>query len=102
MKGMRERATLVGGTLEIGPGPGSDGRAAPSGSAWPPPSDHDPSHHPDPARRRSRRRTARLRLVLDEEPDLEVVAEVGDGAAAVARGLEADIDLRSSISRCRG
>jgi two-component system sensor histidine kinase UhpB len=26
MKGMRERATLVGGTLEIGPGPGGDGR----------------------------------------------------------------------------
>jgi DNA-binding NarL/FixJ family response regulator len=34
-----------------------------------------------------------LRLVLDAEPDLVVVAEVGDGAAAVTRGLEADIDL---------
>ena len=34
-----------------------------------------------------------LRLVLDAEPDLEVVAEAGDGAEAVARGLEADIDL---------
>ncbi|HEY3772322.1 MAG TPA: response regulator transcription factor [Solirubrobacteraceae bacterium] len=34
-----------------------------------------------------------LRLVLDAEPDLSVVAEVGDGAAAVTRGLEADIDL---------
>jgi DNA-binding NarL/FixJ family response regulator len=34
-----------------------------------------------------------LRLVLDAEPDLIVVAEVGDGAAAVTRGLEPDIDL---------
>jgi DNA-binding NarL/FixJ family response regulator len=34
-----------------------------------------------------------LRLVLDAEPDLTVVAEVGDGAAAVTRGLQADIDL---------
>lgn len=34
-----------------------------------------------------------LRLVLDSEPDLEVVAEAGDGAEAVARALEGDIDL---------
>lgn len=34
-----------------------------------------------------------LRLVLDAEPDLEVVAEAGDGAEAVARALEGDIDL---------
>jgi DNA-binding NarL/FixJ family response regulator len=34
-----------------------------------------------------------LRLVLDAEPDLEVVAEVGDGAEAVKRGLEEDVDL---------
>ncbi|MDQ3721234.1 MAG: response regulator transcription factor [Actinomycetota bacterium] len=34
-----------------------------------------------------------LRLVLDAEPDLEVVAEVGDGAQAVARALDPDIDL---------
>jgi DNA-binding NarL/FixJ family response regulator len=34
-----------------------------------------------------------LRFVLDAEPDLEVVAEVGDGAEAVARGLESDVDL---------
>ncbi len=34
-----------------------------------------------------------LRLVLDGEPDLTVVAEAGDGAEAVARGLEEDIDL---------
>ena len=34
-----------------------------------------------------------LRLVLDAQPDLEVVAEVGNGAEAVARALEDDVDL---------
>jgi DNA-binding NarL/FixJ family response regulator len=34
-----------------------------------------------------------LRLVLDGEPDLEVLAEAGDGAEALRRALAADIDL---------
>ena len=34
-----------------------------------------------------------LRMVLDAEPDLEVVAEAGDGAEAVERGLQDDVDL---------
>lgn len=34
-----------------------------------------------------------LRLVLDGEPDLEVVAEAGDGAEAVERALEMEVDL---------
>jgi DNA-binding NarL/FixJ family response regulator len=34
-----------------------------------------------------------LRLILDAEPDLEVVAEAGDGAEAVQRALKEDIDL---------
>ena len=34
-----------------------------------------------------------LRLVLDAEPDLEVVAEAGDGAEAVLKGLDSDVDL---------
>jgi len=34
-----------------------------------------------------------LRLLLDEEPDLQVVAEAGDGAEAVRRALEDDVDL---------
>jgi DNA-binding NarL/FixJ family response regulator len=34
-----------------------------------------------------------LRLVLESEPDLEVVAEVGDGAQAVERALDPDVDL---------
>jgi len=34
-----------------------------------------------------------LKLVLDSEPDIEVVAEAGDGAEAVRRALVEDIDL---------
>jgi DNA-binding NarL/FixJ family response regulator len=34
-----------------------------------------------------------LRLVLDSEPDLEVVAEAGDGAEAVELALRDDVDL---------
>jgi DNA-binding NarL/FixJ family response regulator len=34
-----------------------------------------------------------LRLVLDAEPDLRVVAEAGDGAEAVERALKDDVDL---------
>jgi DNA-binding NarL/FixJ family response regulator len=34
-----------------------------------------------------------LRFVLDAEPDLEVVAEAGDGAEALAKGLEGEVDL---------
>jgi DNA-binding NarL/FixJ family response regulator len=34
-----------------------------------------------------------LRLILDAEPDLDVVAEAGDGAEAVQRALKEDLDL---------
>jgi DNA-binding NarL/FixJ family response regulator len=34
-----------------------------------------------------------LRLMLEEAPDLRVVAEAGDGAEAVRRGLQPDVDL---------
>jgi DNA-binding NarL/FixJ family response regulator len=34
-----------------------------------------------------------LRMVLDAEPDIEVIAEAGDGAAAVQIALSADVDL---------
>ena len=34
-----------------------------------------------------------LRLVLDSEPDLEVVAEAGDGAEAVEKALGDSVDL---------
>lgn len=34
-----------------------------------------------------------LRLVLESEPDLEVVAEADDGAAAIQEGLRPEVDL---------
>jgi DNA-binding NarL/FixJ family response regulator len=34
-----------------------------------------------------------LRMVLEAQPDMQVVAEVGDGAQAVRRGLQDDVDL---------
>ncbi len=34
-----------------------------------------------------------LRMVLEVQPDMQVVAEVGDGAQAVERGLQDDVDL---------
>jgi DNA-binding NarL/FixJ family response regulator len=34
-----------------------------------------------------------LRMVLDAQPDMEVVAEAGDGAEAVRRGADDDVDL---------
>jgi DNA-binding NarL/FixJ family response regulator len=34
-----------------------------------------------------------LRMVLDAQPDLQVVAEAGDGAEAVATGLAEALDL---------
>jgi DNA-binding NarL/FixJ family response regulator len=34
-----------------------------------------------------------LKLVLDGQPDLEVVAEAGDGAEAVSQGLDEGVDL---------
>ena len=43
---------------------------------------------------------SRLRLVLDAEPDLRVVAEAGDGAEAVERGAQVEIST-SACSTCR-
>jgi DNA-binding NarL/FixJ family response regulator len=34
-----------------------------------------------------------LRMVLEAQPDMQVVAEVGDGAQAVERGIQDDVDL---------
>ena len=42
-----------------------------------------------------------LRLILDAEPDLEVVAEAGDGAEAVELALARTSTWPCSTSRCR-
>ena len=42
-----------------------------------------------------------LRLVLDAEPDLEVVAEAGDGAEAIKLAIALSLIWPSSTSRCR-
>jgi DNA-binding NarL/FixJ family response regulator len=34
-----------------------------------------------------------LRMVLEAQPDMQVVAEVGDGAQALERGVQDDVDL---------
>jgi len=34
-----------------------------------------------------------LRMVLDAQPDLTVVAEAGDGVEAIEHGLRTDVDL---------
>src|SRR5258707_7165382 len=34
-----------------------------------------------------------LRMVLEAQPDMEVVAEAGDGAEALERGLDEGVDL---------
>jgi DNA-binding NarL/FixJ family response regulator len=34
-----------------------------------------------------------LRMVLDAQPDMQVVAEVGEGAQALERGIQDDVDL---------
>ena len=58
--------------------------------------------HPHPARRRSPGRPPRAAARPRGEPDLRVVAEVGDGAEAVERGLTTTSTSPSSTSRCRG
>jgi DNA-binding NarL/FixJ family response regulator len=42
-----------------------------------------------------------LRMVLDAEPDLEVVAEASDGAEAVERCLDEDVHLAVLDVSCR-
>ena len=82
VRGMRERAVLIGGSLRLAREPAR--RRA---------------RHPGAAARMSLQTRILLaddhavvrrglRLVLEGEPDLRVVAEAGDGAEAVERGLQ--------------
>ena len=80
---MHERALLVGGTLRVGERPGGGVEVALRGA--------DPGGAPVTVPLKARVLLADdhamvrrgLRLILDAEPDLEVVAEAGDGAEAV-------------------
>ena len=92
--GMRERAAMLGGMLTLGPRPGR----------WLP----GPRRDPDPTGTRTAPRSTRprtggpmtirvalvddqqlvragFRMVIDSQPDLEVVLEAGDGEEAVRR-----------------
>ena len=90
VRGMRERALLVGGELEVAP----SRRTAPRCACDLP---VNRMTHPLKTRilladdhtvvRRG------LRMVLEAAPDLEVVAEAADGIEAVERALREDIDL---------
>ena len=42
-----------------------------------------------------------LKLVLDSQPDLEVVAEASDGEEALKIGISAELDLAVLTSPCR-
>lgn len=43
-----------------------------------------------------------LRMILDAEPDLSVVAEAADGSEALTALQNTPVDLAILISRCRG
>ena len=89
---MRERATLIGAHLTIGPESAAGGcrvrlAVAAGRSAMTPLKTRVLLADDHALVRRG------LRMVLDAEPDLEVVAEAGDGAEAIERGLAPEVDL---------
>jgi YesN/AraC family two-component response regulator len=43
-----------------------------------------------------------MRLLIDRQPDMEVVAEAEDGVDAFERALQASRTCACSTSRCRG
>ena len=93
LRGIRERALIVGGAAAIKPGSRRRRRGAARGPSG------DNLSVPIPLVTRilvaDDHALVRdgLRHVIDAEPDLEVVAEAADGAEAIERALEDDIDL---------
>ena len=92
LRGIRERALIVGGAVAIKPGPTAASRC---GSRF-------RGRQPEvPIPLVTRILVADdhalvrdgLKHVINAEPDLEVVAEAADGAEAVERALQDDIDL---------
>ena len=92
IRGMRERALLVGAELELQSSPGGGHR--PCGSSYPPPHRHERAAVARVLLADDHAVVRRgLQLVLEAEPDLAVVAEAGDGAEAVDAVAAHDIDL---------
>ena len=87
--GRSQRRRCRGESLEWSGAPEVTGAEHRPGTRLP----HDPAEDPDPARGRSCVVRDGLRMLLDAEPDLRVVAQAGDGAEAVTAGLVEDIDL---------
>ncbi len=93
MRGMRERATLIGAASMIDRNPG--GPRLPTVRLEVPVGERAMTPLKTRVLLADDHALVRrgLRLVLDAEPDLEVVAETGDGAEAVQRALEPEVDL---------
>ena len=89
VRGMRERAVLIGATVRLGAEPARRRACHPRAAAYVTAHLHTRIMLADDHAvvRRG------LRLVLEGEPDLRVVAEAGDGAEAVERGMHEDVDL---------
>ncbi len=84
MRGMQERALLIGARLSVASGPGDRDQA-----------DDSRSDHMTRILLADDHALVRrgVRLILDAEPDLEVVAEAADGAEAVEACRDDDVDL---------